>query len=160
MNRSKKGNQWYFGMEAHVGVDKFSGLVEHVIYSATNVGDVRVTHELLHGKEDCVLRDSGYTGADSRPELQDAKAAFLIPRKRGKVKAIKNVRDRRQHERWESYKASMRPKVEHPFRIIKRQFRYTMVRNRGLAKNGAQVLAPFALSNLWMTRRQFVPDRG
>lgn len=64
-----------------------------------------------------MLGDSGYTGADSRPELQDSKAAFFIARKRGKVKAIKNARDRRQHERWESCKANIRAKVEHPFRV-------------------------------------------
>lgn len=104
-----------------------------------------------------MLGDSGYTGADSRPELQDATAAFLIAKKRGKVMAIKNARDRRQHERWESCKASMRAKVEQPFRVIKRQFGYTKVRYRGLAKNSAQVLTLFASSNLWMTRRQFVP---
>lgn len=160
MHQTRKGNQWYFGMKAHIGVDEFSGLVHHVKCTAANVGDVTVTHELLHGKEDCVLGDSGYTGADSRPELQDSTAAFLIAKKRGKVKAIRNARDRRQHERWESCKASMRAKVEHPFRVIKRQFGYTKVRYRGLAKNGAQVLTLFALSNLWMTRRQFVPAQG
>ena len=95
-----------------------------------------------------MLGDSGYTGAESRPELQNSKAAFLIAKKRGKVKEVKNTRDRRQHERWESCKASMRAKVEHPFRVIKRQFGYTKVRYRGLAKNSAQALTLFALSNL------------
>jgi IS5 family transposase len=77
---------------------------------------VTVTHELLHGKEDCVLSDSGYTGADKRAELEGCKATFFIADKRSNVKAIKNKRDRRQYERWESCKASMRAKVEHPFR--------------------------------------------
>lgn len=160
MHQTRKGNQWYFGMKAHIGVDQFSGLVHHVTCIAANVGDVTVTHELLHGNEDCVLGDSGYTGADSRPELQDAKAAFLTARKRGKVKAIKNARDRRQYERWERCKARMRAKVEHPIRVIKRQFGYTKVRYRGLAKSSSQVLTLFALSNLWMTRWQFVPAQG
>ena len=161
MHQTRKGKfWWYFGMKAHIGVDEFSGLVHHVTCTAANVGDVTVTLELLHGKEDCVLGDSGYTGANSRQELHDSKAAFLIARKRGKVKAIKNARDRRQHERWESRIASMRAKVEHPFRVIKRQFGYTKVRYRGLAKNSAQVLTLFALPNLWMTRRQFVPAQG
>jgi len=160
MHQTKNGNQWYFGMKAHIGVDEFSGLVHHVKGTAANVGDVTVTHELLHGKEDCVLGDSGYTGADARAELRDCKATFLIAKKRGTVKAIRNARDRRQHERWESCKASMRAKVEHPFRVIKRQFGYTKVRYRGLAKNTAQVLTLFALSNLWMTRRQLMPVQG
>lgn len=79
-------------MKAHIGVDEFSGLVHHVTCTAANVGDVTVMHALLHGKEGCVLGDSGYTGAGSRPELQDSKAAFLIANKRGKVKVIKNPR--------------------------------------------------------------------
>lgn len=134
--------------------------MHHVKCTAANVGDVTVTHALLHGKEDCVLGDSGYTGADARAELRNCKAAFLIAKKRGKVKAIKNARELRQHERWESCKASMRAKVEHPFRVINRQFGYTKVRYRGLAKNTAQVLTLFALSNLWMTRRQLMPVQG
>lgn len=76
------------------------------------------------------------------------------------MKAIKNARDRQQHERCESCKASMRAKVKHPFRVVKRQFGYTKVRYRGLAKNGAQVLTLFALSNLWMARRHFLPTMG
>jgi len=160
MHQTRKGNQWYFGMKAHIGVDEFSGLVHHVECTAANVGDVTITHTLLHGKEDCVLGDSGYTGAESRPELKDSTAAFLIAKKRGKMKVIRNARDRQQQERWETCKASMRAKVEHPFLVIKRQFGYTKVRYRGLAKNSAQVLTLFALSNLWMTRRQLLPAKG
>jgi len=76
------------------------------------------------------------------------------------VKAIQNARERRQHERWESCKASLRAKVENPFRVIKRQFGYTKVRYRGLTKNTDQVLTLFALSNLWMTRRHLLPAKG
>ena len=160
IQQAKKGNQWYFGMKAHIGVDEFSGLVHHAKCTAANVGGVTVTHKLFHGKEDCVFGDSGYTGADTRPELEGCKAAFFIAKKRGKVKAIKSARTRHQEERWESCKASIPAKVEHPFRVIKRQFGYTKVRYRGLAKNNAQVLTLFALSNLWMTRRQFLPAQG
>lgn len=84
------------------------------------------------------------------------KAAFLIAKKRGRVKAIKNARPP-GHERWESCKASMQAKVEHSFRVNNRQFGYTKVRYRGLARNSAQVLTLFALSDLRMARRQFVP---
>ena len=73
------------------------------------------------------------------------------------MKAIGNARDRKQVERWETCKASMASKVDRPFRVIKRQFGYTKVRYRGLAKNTAQVLRLFALSNLWMVRRQLMP---
>ncbi len=94
--------------------------------------------------------DSGYTSADKREELQDVEAAFWVAEKRSKLRAIRNQRERQATERWEHYKASIRAKVEHPFRVIKRQFGYTKVRYRGLAKNTARVLTLFALSNLWM----------
>ncbi|MFC3278809.1 IS5 family transposase [Xanthomonas fragariae] len=160
MHQTKKGNQWYFGMKAPIGVDEFSGLVHHVRCTAANVADVTVTHALLHGKEDSVFGDSGYTGADKREELQTCKAGFFIAAKRSTIQAIGNKRERRQEERWEYFKASVRAKVEHPFRVIKRQFGYTKVRYRGLAKNTAHVLTLFALSNLWMVRRQLLPARG
>ncbi|WVL65896.1 IS5 family transposase [Xanthomonas campestris pv. campestris] len=160
MHQTKKGNQWYFGMKAHIGVDEFSGLVHHVHCTAANVADVTVTHTLLHGKEDSVFGDSGYTGADKREELQDCETAFFIAAKRSVLQAIGNKRERAREQRWEHFKASVRAKVEHPFRVIKRQFGYTKVRYRGLAKNTAQVLTLFALSNLWMKRKQLLPAMG
>ena len=160
MRQTKKGNQWYFVMKAHIGVDEFSGLVHHVHCTAANVADVTVTHALLHGKEDSVFGDSGYTGADKREELQDCEAAFFIAAKRSVLQAIGNKRERAREQRWEHFKASVRAKVEHPFRVIKRQFGYTKVRYRGLAKNTAQVLTLFALSNLWMKRKQLLPAMG
>ncbi|UAU33210.1 IS5 family transposase [Xanthomonas campestris] len=160
MRQTKKGNQWYFGMKAHIGVDEFSELVHHVHCTAANVADVTATHALLHGKEDSVFGDSGYTGADKREELQDCEAAFFIAAKRSVLQAIGNKRERAREQRWEHFKASVRAKVEHPFRVIKRQFGYTKVRYRGLAKNTAQVLTLFALSNLWMKRKQLLPAMG
>ncbi|MDI9081335.1 IS5-like element ISXo1 family transposase [Xanthomonas oryzae pv. oryzae] len=160
MHQTKKGNQWYFGMKAHIGVDEFSGLVHHVQCTAANVADVTVTHALLHGKEDSVFGDSGYTGAEKRDELQSCEAAFFIAAKRSTIQAIGNKRARAWAERWEHFKASVRAKVEHPFRVIKRQFGYTKVRYRGLAKNTAKVQTLFALSNLWMVRRHLLPARG
>src|SRR5690606_40246795 len=115
---------------------------------------------LLHGKESDVFGDSGSTGADKRPELERCTAAFFIARKPGTVKAIRNKRERKQHERWEHFKASTRAKVEHPFRVLKQQFGYSKVRYRGLLKNAVQVATLFALSNLWMVRRQLLPTQG
>ncbi len=159
-HQTRKGNQWYFGMKAHIGVDEFSGLVHHVHCTAANVADVTVMHTLLHGKEDSVFGDSGYTGADKREELQDCEAAFFIAARPSTIQAIGNKRERAQEQCWERFKASVRAKVEHPFRVIKRQFGYTKVRYRGLAKNTAQVLTLFALSNLWMKRKQLLPAMG
>ncbi|ASK90235.1 IS5 family transposase [Xanthomonas citri] len=160
MHQTRKGNQWYFGMKAHIGVDEFSGLVHHVHCTAANVADVTVMHTLLHGKEDSVFGDSGYTGADKREELQDCEAAFFIAARPSTIQAIANKCERAREQRWERFKASVRAKVEHPFRVIKRQFGYTKVRYRGLAKNTAQVLTLFALSNLWMKRKQLLPAMG
>ncbi|MFO1516916.1 MAG: IS5 family transposase [Lysobacterales bacterium] len=160
MHQTKKGNQWYFGMKAHIGVDEESGLVHHVECTAANAGDVTQVHKLLHGQEDTVCGDSGYTGADKRDELRDVTSVFLIAEKPSKLRAMKNQRDRPYAERWERFKASLRAKVEHPFRVIKRQFGYTKVRYRGLAKNTAQVLTLFTLSNLWMVRRRLLPATG
>lgn len=160
MHQTKKGNQWHFGMKAHIGVDEYSGLVHHVECTAANVVDVTQVHKLLHGKEDTVCGDSGYTGADKREELQHVAVGFLIAEKPSKLRAMKNKRDRKYAERWERYKASVRAKVEHPFRVVKRQFGYAKVRYRGLAKNTAQVLTLFALSNLWMARRDLLAAAG
>ncbi|MFC3565719.1 IS5 family transposase [Xanthomonas dyei] len=157
MHQTKKGNQWYFGMKAHIGVDEFSGLVHHVHCTAANIADVTVMHTLLHGKEDSVFGDSGYTGADKRDELQACEAVFFIAARPSTIQAIGNKRERARAQRWEHFKASVRAKVEHPFRVIKRQFGYTKVRYRGLAKNTAHVLTLFALSNLWMKRKQLLP---
>ncbi len=158
MHQTKKGNQWYFGMKAHIGVDEFSGLVHHVQCTAANVADITVTHALLHGKEDSVFGDSGYTGAEKRDELQSCEAAFSLPPSAPRFKPLATSA-RAWAERWEHFKASVRAKVEHPFRVIKRQFGYTKVRYRGLAKNTAQVQTLFALSNLWMVRRHLLPAR-
>ena len=160
MRQTRKGNQWYFGMKAHVGVDEDSGLVHHVECTAANVADVTQVHKLLHGKEETVYGDSGYTGAGRRAELQDVDAAFWIAEKPSKIRAIRNRRERRYAERWERHKAGIRAKVEHPFRVLKRQFGYAKVRYRGLAKNTAQVLTLFALTNLWMARRDLLPVTG
>src|SRR5690606_26284154 len=160
MHQTKKGNQWHFGMKAHIGVDEESGLVHHVECTAANVNDVTQVHKLLNAKEATICGDSGYTGATKREELQDVDAAFWIAEKPSKLRAMKHRRERGYAERWEHFKASVRAKVEHPFRVVKRQFGYTKVRYRGLAKNTAQVVILFALSNLGMARRRLLQPTG
>lgn len=160
MHQTKKGNQWFFGMKAHIGVDDESGLVHHVECTAANVADVTVVHKLLHGVEDTVFGDSGYTGAERRAELAETDAVFLIAAKPSTINAMKHKRGQREARHLEWLKARVRAKVEHPFRVIKRQFGYAKVRYRGLAKNAAQVLTLFALSNLWMSRRQLLTAAG
>lgn len=159
MHQTRKGNQWYFGMKAHIGVDVNTGLVHTVTATAANVADVAEVPHLLRGNETSVYADAGYIGAEKRVEpVRDRQ--WYIAAKRSKVKAICPVRLRKVIERLEHKKASMRAFVEHPFRILKRQFGYRKVRYRGLAKNGAQVMTLFALGNLWMARRQVLAMAG
>ena len=125
-----------------------------------DVSDVTQAHRLLHGKEDVVYGDSGYTGIAKREELKDVDAVFFIAEKPSVIKAMKTTREQKQARALERLKASVRAKVEHPFRVIKRQFGYVKVRYCGIAKNAAQELTLFALSNLWMSRRRLMPAAG
>ena len=138
MHQTRKGNQWYFGMKAHIGVDDESGLVHHVECTAANASDVTVAHRLLHGQEETVCGDSGYTGLDKREDMQGkGDLGYLIAAKPSVLKQIKRKSGQKLARELEHAKASLRAKVEHPVRVIKRQFGYTKVRYRGLVKNTA-----------------------
>ena len=155
MHQTKKGNQWHFGMKAHIGVDADSGLVHTVIGTAANVNDVTQGHDLLHGQESVVFADAGYQGAAKREEATGV--PWQVAMRPGKRRALdKNSSWGRLLDQAEKLKASVRAKVEHPFRVVKCQFGFTKVRYKGLAKNTAQLVTLFALSNLWMARRQLM----
>jgi transposase, IS5 family len=156
MHQTRKGNQWYFGMKAHIGVDVESGLVHTVTTTPANVADVSETSKLLHGEEKSVHADAGYTGAQKRADLKGCKAQWHIAAKRGTIKAMPQSEYKDATKELETIKAAIRSRVEHPFRVIKRQFGYQKVRFKGLAKNTAQVLTLFALSNLWMVRKKLM----
>jgi IS5 family transposase len=158
MHQTRKGQQWYFGMKAHIGVDADSGLVHTVVTTPANTADVEVVDALLHGKEAVVHADSGYTGAAQR--VRRKQLTWQIAAKRGRIKALADGREKRALEKIEKAKASVRAKVEHPFRVIKRQFGMMKVRFRGLAKNTAHLITLFALSNLWMARRRLLALTG
>ena len=151
LHQVKKSNQWHFGMKAHIGVDAESGLVHTVIGTAANVNDVTQGHGLLHGQEQMVFADAGYQGATKGPEATGVD--WHIAMRPGKRKQQKHTPWGAITEQAEKLKASVRAKVEHPFRVIKRQFGHAKVRYRGLVKNTAQLIALFALSNIWMARR-------
>ena len=154
MHQSKKGQQWFFGMKAHIGVDADSGLVHTVRGTSGNVSDVVEANSLLHGQETDVFADAGYQGAHKRPDAKEDVQWHVAMRpglrklldKADPMDALTNQVER--------IKASIRAKVEHPFRIIKRQFGHVKVRYRGLAKNTAQLHTLFALANLWMVRKR------
>jgi IS5 family transposase len=155
MHQTQKGNQWYFGMKAHIGVDADSGLVHTVIGTAANVNDVTQGHALLHGEEVDVFADAGYQGATKRAEATGVD--WHIAMRPGKRRALdKETKLGAMLDKIEKLKAGIRAKVEHPFRVIKRQFGFTKVRYRGLLKNTAQLVTLFALSNLWMARQHLI----
>lgn len=147
-------------MKAHIGVDGDSGLVHTVVTTAANAADVTQTGALLHGKEKSVFADAGYTGADKREELKDKRIDWHIAERRHKVKALREGELKDVTVWLEHLRAKVRARVEHPFRVVKRQFGFQKVRYRGLAKNGAQLNTLFALSNVWMARRRVLAMTG
>ncbi len=152
MHSSKKGNQWYFGMKAHIGADAESGLVHTVRGTSGHVSDIAEAHTLLHGEETLAFGDAGYQGVENRPDAK-ANVSWHVAMRPGKRRALNldNEADAIRNQ-IEKIKAGVRAKVEHPFRVIKRQFGFVKVRYRGLKKNTAQLNTLFALSNLWMVR--------
>jgi IS5 family transposase len=152
MHQTKKGNQWYFGMKAHIGVDAESGLVHTVIGTAANVHDINAAEALLHGQETDVYADAGYQGIEKRCQANPAR--WHVAMRPGKRRQLDlNNRLDGIFNQIERLKAGIRAKVEHPFRVLKQQFGYTKTRYRGLMKNTAQITTLFALGNLWMARK-------
>ena len=161
MHSSQKGNEWYFGMKAHIGVDADSGLVHTVIGTSGNVADVTEGNQLLHGKEKDAFGDAGYQGITKRADA-NRDVTWHVAMRPGKRKALDKENNPIDAliDQVEKIKASIRAKVEHPFRVIKRQFGYAKVRYRGIKKNTLQLKTLFALSNLWMVRHQLLAVRG
>jgi transposase, IS5 family len=155
MHQTRKGNQWHFGMKAHIGVDADSGLVHSLSGTAANVADVAQSHELLHGQEKKGYGDAGYTGVEKRPEIvsEHAGVEWSVAAKRGKVKAMADGLVKDLTLKFEKAKAQVRARVEHPFHVVKNLFRHRKVRYRGLSKNTAQLYSLFALANLVIARR-------
>lgn len=148
MTQTKKGNQWYFGMKAHIGVDDRSGLVHTVVGTTAKDSDMSQFSELLHGEEERVSADRGYDYPSVHAHLQAQGAEDWVALKGKPGKGIDAwIRGLNQAI------AKLRAIGEHPFRIVKCQFGYTKVRYRGLAKNTAQLITLFALSNLYQVRR-------
>ncbi len=156
MHQSKKSQQWFFGMKAHIGVDADSGLVHTVRGTSGNVNDVVEANSLLHGHETNVFADAGYQGAHKRPDAKED-VTWHVAMRPGKRKLLDKADPiDALTDQVERIKASIRAKVEHPFRVIKRQFGHVKVRYRGLAKNTAQLHTLFALANLWMVRKRLM----
>ena len=158
MHQTKKGNQWYFGMKAHIGVDAGTGYAHTVTATAANVHDLDEAANLVRADDEIAYCDAGYQGASKRPEIAGHEHRLRIE---WRVAARKGVlKTMTGHDRdLESRKASVRAKVEHPFLIVKRDFGFTKTRYRGIAKNLNHLQVLFASAN-WLMRTRAVALMG
>jgi IS5 family transposase len=153
MHQTKKGNQWHFGMKAHIGAELSSGLVLTVIGTTANVNDVTIGNAMLYGHEDHVFVDAGYQGADKRDDVTGA-AWHLAMKPSVRRYWRKQPRIGRLLDYVERVKAVVRAKVEFPFHIIKGRSGLKKVRYRGLAKKTTQLFTLFGLASLLIAKRR------
>ena len=155
MHQTKKGNQWYFGLKAHIGVDAKEGHVHSLVTSAASVADCHMLPDLLHGEEKKVWGDAAYQG-QSQTIREAAPRAQDMTHRRTK---FKNYVDELQKKK-NTTKSRVRARVEHVFRVLKRQFGFDRVRYRGLAKYHNRLCACFALVNLYNHRKRLLVQRA
>ena len=152
MHQTKKGNQWYFGMKAHIGADRDSGLVHTVVSTAANVSDISQTSQLLHGQEKQVHADAGYVGVEKRDEIKaedpEGRIDWQIARRRQPIRDLGEGPEKDRQLAIEKARSSVRAFVEHPFHVLKNLFRHRKTRYCGLAKNHHQLQVLFGLGNL------------
>ena len=151
MQQTKKGNQWYFGMKAHIGVDSKTKVIHAVVATAANVHDATILPDLLHGDETQVWGDSAYQGQEAVIRTQAPKARDLTNRRyryKGVVNEVERARNR--------IKSHIRSRVEHVFGVIKGVFGFVKVRYRGLEKNAHRLFVTCALANLYLVRRRLL----
>lgn len=151
MESTQKGNQWYFGMKTHIGVDSQSKLIHSVVVTSANVHDSQVLEDLLHGNEQRVYGDSAYTGQKTKIKAK-AKDAKDFTHKRGRRNHPLTEKEREANRN----KSKIRPRVEHMFGVIKHQFGYRKVRYKGLAKNAQAVFIKCALANLVVAKHHLM----
>ena len=151
MHQTRKGNQWYFGMKLHIGVDAETGIVHSLHTTAANVSDITAAPDLLHGGETLVCGDAGYQGIAKRLEQRERAVQWQVAMRPGKRRLLDP-----EGEEWleEKRKASVRAKVEHPFQIVKLRFGYAKVRYRGLFKNTQRLALLLGLANVVRAERQ------
>ena len=155
--QTKKGNTWYFGYKAHIGVDRDSGIVHTVKATSANIHDVTMTSELLHGEEETVNGDSGYAGAEKREDAivrnkAGKKIQYRINRRPSQIKKLSKSGQYKARKR-EHEKSSVRAKVEHVFGVVKGLLKFKKTRYRGLRKQEAKFNIMFALANLILADR-------
>ena len=161
MHQTRKGNQWFFGMKVHVGVDKDSGLIHSVATRGANSSDVVVASELLHGEEKVVYGDAGYQGLQKREEMEGKEVECGIAMRAGNRRRLSATAEEGQLLRWvERAKAHIRAKVEHPFRVVKEQFGFCRTRLGGMCKNHCRVSVLAALANLVLAKKRLLGLRA
>ena len=151
MHQTKKGNQWYFGMKAHIGVDSATKLIHSLVATAANVHDSRVIARLLHGEETQVWGDSAYIGQGETIRAVAPAAEDLTHEKGTRNRPLSDEQQARNRE-----KSTVRARVEHPFLVMKRIFGFDKVRYRGLDKNTHRLHVTCALVNLFMVRHRLL----
>ena len=164
MHQTKKGNEWYFGMKAHTGVDAESGLVHRLHTTAANESDIANTLHVLHGEEAWVSADAGYVGVEKRPEIVQAQAegtirsdiVWSVAKRRSTITKMAEGTLKTLVQALERVKAQIRARVEHPYHVVKNLFGYKKARYKGLAKNCAQLYSLFALANLVIAKRRLM----
>lgn len=163
MHQTKKGNQWHFGVKAHIGVDDESGLVHMVISAAANISDISQLDKLLHGDEKRVGPDAGYIGALKREAVQQKLEAmpnavrWYIAKRRKPIRQMEGGWQKYLTLAFEKLKARIRAIVEHPFHVVKNIFKHKKARYKGMMKNDAQLNTLFALNNLYMVKGKLRP---
>jgi IS5 family transposase len=154
MHQVKKGNEWHYGMKMHIGVDDGLGLIHSITTTPANEHDITQVGKLLHGEEQRVWGDAGFTGIEKREEHKQRRVDWFIAERPGKVASLPAASPQVQTEK---IKASVRAKVEHPFLYIKRVFKYCKVRYRGLAKNTNRLYVLAGLTNLLRMKSCLLP---
>lgn len=151
MTQTRKGNQWYFGMKAHIGVDSRSGLVHSLETTPAKTSDRIPFKKLLHGKEKAIFGDKAYAKQSDKRECRKNGVLWAV-KDRASYKHPLSVAQRKRNKKF----GAIRSKVEHPFRILKCQWGYAKVRYKGLFKNTMQLFSLFALSNLFSIRKKLL----
>lgn len=154
MHQTRKGNQWYFGMKAHIGVDSRSKLIHSMVATAANVHDSQVLEDLLHGEETRVWGDSAYTGQKAVIKDKAPNAKDFTHAKGSRYRKLSDE-DKAKNRT----KSKVRAKVEHQFGIIKRRFGLTKVRYKGLDKNAHWLFVACALSNVVMAKQPLLRNQ-
>jgi IS5 family transposase len=155
MTSTKKGNQWYFGMKAHVGVDAHSGLVHTVVCTTASVHDSQVMEDLMHGAEDTLYGDKAYANQEKKELFEAVGGKWCVARKATPARSL-SERDKN----WNRRMSRVRSKGEHPFRIVKDLWGYAKVRYRGILKNACQLFTLFALANIFSARHKIIKLQG